>query len=83
MSLLGPSAVEVWGAARPSGGTARPCRCSRSLGKGAYNNLGGPISVTNMRGYFRARFRIAKAAKRDLHVHLGGLTSRATKAAVR
>jgi hypothetical protein len=80
--ILGPSAVEVWGAARP-GGAGSQVQVEERPGGGTYENLGGPISVTNARGYFRARFRIARAARRVYRFQSGGLTSRATKAAVR
>lgn len=79
---LGPGAVEVWGAARPTGAGAS-VQVFQKSGKGAYKNLGGPISVANQRGYFKARFRIARAAKRTFKFTSAGLTSRATKAAVR
>jgi hypothetical protein len=78
--LLGPSAVEVWGDSRPAGKGAVAQVQSR-LGKGGYANLGGPISVKNVRGYFRARFRISKAAKRRFRFQSSGFTSRSTRAA--
>lgn len=80
--LLGPGAVEVWGAARPTGAGAS-VQVLQRRGKSAYKNLGGPISVTNVRGYFRARFRIARAARRTYKFQSAGLTSRTAKAAVR
>ena len=82
MRLLGPGAVEVWGDARP-GGRGATVQVQQRSGKGAYSNLGGPISVTNVRGYFRARFRIAKATRRTYRFQSSGLTSRSTKAANR
>jgi hypothetical protein len=80
--LLGPGAVEVWGAARPGGAGSQVQVQQRSRG-GSYNNLGGPITVTNARGYFRARFRIAAAARRVFRFQSSGLTSREAKAVVR
>lgn len=78
--LLGPGAVEVWGDARP-GGKGAVVQIEQRLGKRAYANLGGPVSVKNARGYFRARFRIGKAAKRTFRFQSSGLKSRAAKAA--
>jgi hypothetical protein len=80
--LLGPGAVEVWGAARPTGAGAT-VQVLQRRGKRAYRNLGGPIAVTNPRGYFRARFRIARAARRSYRFQSAGLKSRTAKAAVR
>ena len=80
--LLGPGAVEVWGAARPTGAGAS-VQVQQRRGKGAYRNLGGPITVSNVRGYFRARFRISRAARRTYRFTTAGLTSRTAKAAVR
>lgn len=79
--LLGPSAVEVWGAARPGGPGATVQVQQRS--SGGYSNLGGPIAVRNARGYFRARFRISRASRRSYRFVSSGSTSRAAKAAVR
>ena len=79
--LLGPSAVEVWGAARPGGAGAGVQVQQRS--SGGYSNLGGPITVSNARGYFRARFRIARASRRSYRFVSSGSTSRAARAAVR
>jgi hypothetical protein len=80
--LLGPGAVEVWGAARPTGAGAI-VQVLQRRGKRAYRKLGDPVSVTNARGYFRARFRIARAARRSYKFRSAGLTSRTAKAAVR
>jgi hypothetical protein len=80
--LLGPSAVEIWGAARPGGAGAVVQIQERPRG-GEFNNLGAPLTVENARGYFRARFRIAKAAQRRYRFVYGGEASRAAKAATR
>ena len=80
--LLGPSGVEVWGAARPTGAGAVVQVQQRSPGR-SYSNLGSPISVTNARGYFRARYRLSAASRRSYRFHLGGQTSRAAKAVTR
>lgn len=83
--LLGPGAVEVWGAARP-GGAGAQVQLQQRAG-GAWQNLGGPVSITNPRGYFRRRYRIAKASSRSYRfVYVSGgatYTSRSAKAVVR
>jgi hypothetical protein len=61
--LLGPSAVEVWGDARPGGGGARIQVQQRPRG-GHYADLGGEFVTSNVRGYFVKRFRISKASRR-------------------
>ena len=80
--LLGPGAVEVWGAARP-GGAGAVAQLEQRSGRGAFANLGGPITVSNVRGYFRARFRIPRAAGRTYRFQSGGETSRSARAVVR
>lgn len=79
--LLGPSAVEVWGDARPGGAGSIVQVQARSGGR--WSNLGGPATIANPRGYFRVRYRIAKAGKRAYRFTFLGFTSRATKAVVR
>jgi hypothetical protein len=80
--LLGPNAVEVWGAARPGGAGARVQVQQRRRG-GRYANLGTSFAITNVRGYFRKRFRISKASRRFYRFQTGPLTSRAAKAVLR
>src|SRR3954471_2356909 len=81
--LLGPGAVEVWGDARP-GGSGTTVQIQQRTGGGGFKNLGGPITVTNSRGSFSRRFRIASAAKRTFRfVEAGSLTSRNARAAFR
>jgi hypothetical protein len=80
VKLLGPGAVEVWGAARP-GGKGAVVQVQQRARKGGYSNLGGPTTVKNVRGYFRVRFRIRNAAKRRYRLQSSGFTSRAAKAA--
>jgi hypothetical protein len=79
---LGPSAVEVWGDARP-GGPGAIVQVEQRLGRGRFSNLGRPITVSNVRGYFKARFRIRKASRRKFRFRSGGFTSRTAKAVVR
>ena len=80
--LLGPGAVEVWGAARPGGAGAVVQVQERPAG-GKFSNLGAPLTVENARGYFRARFEISKAAQRRYRFVYDGQGSRAAKAATR
>jgi hypothetical protein len=80
--LLGPGAVEVWGAARP-GGAGAVVQVQQRQGRGSFSDLGGPITVSNERGYFKVRFRIAKAAKRSFRFTSQGFTSRTARAVVR
>src|SRR4051812_26684629 len=61
--LLGPRAVEVWGAARPGGAGARVQLEQRPRG-GHYAGLGAQFVTTNVRGYFVKRFKISKASRR-------------------
>ena len=79
---LGPSAVEVWGAARP-GGAGSIVQVEQRLGRRRFSNLGRPITVSNVRGYFKARFRIRKASRRKFRFRSGGFTRRIARAAVR
>jgi hypothetical protein len=80
--LLGPRAVEVWGAARPGGAGAVVQVQERPAG-GEFSNLGAPLTVENARGYFRARFEISRAAQRRYRFVYDGQESRAAKAATR
>jgi hypothetical protein len=80
--LLGPSAVEIWGDARPTG-AGSVVQVQERLGRSGFHDLGGPISVNNVRGYFRARFQISNASKRSYRFVVGGLESRASKAVFR
>ena len=79
--LLGPGAVEVRGAARP-GGAGAVVQVQQRKG-GAFNDLGAPITVSNQRGYFKARFRLAGAAKRRFRFSFDGMSSPELKAVVR
>jgi len=80
--LLGPRAVEVWGAARP-GGAGAVVQVQQRPARGDFGNLGPPLTVTNSRGYFRARFEIANAAHRRYRFVYGGEGSRSARAATR
>jgi hypothetical protein len=80
--LLGPGAVEVWGAARPGGAGAVVQVQERPAG-GDFSNLGVPLTVENARGYFRARFAVARAAQRRYRFVYDGQESRAARAATR
>jgi hypothetical protein len=80
--LLGPRAVEVWGAARP-GGAGAVVQVQERHARGGFSNLGAPLTVENARGYFRARFEISKAAQRSYRFVYDGQGSRAAKAATR
>ncbi len=78
--------VEVWGAARPAGFGAS-IQIQQRRGGGAFANLGGRRTVTNGRGYFRARFRLSSPTRRSYRFqNFQGsqvLTSRTAKAASR
>jgi hypothetical protein len=80
------SGVEVWGAAR-SGGPGSQIQIQQRRGSGAFVNLGNSLTVTNSRGYFRARFRLSSPTRRSYRFQFfrGGevLTSRTAKAAAR
>ena len=80
--LLGPSAVEVRGAARPGGSGSVVQVQQRRRGSG-YEDLGGPITIRNERGYFTARFRIGQASARTYRFRFQDMTSPKTKAVVR
>jgi hypothetical protein len=75
---LGPGAVEVRGDARP-GGAGSVVQVQQRGRHGGFKDLGGPIQVRNVRGYFTARYRISKAARRNFRFLSGGLTSLAVK----
>jgi hypothetical protein len=79
--LLGPSAVEVLGDARP-GGAGAVVQVQQSL-RGSFKNLGAPISVRNQRGYFVAKFRISSASKRRYRFRYQDLSSPELKPVVR
>ena len=80
--VLGPSAVEVWGAARP-GGAGASVQIQSRRGKGAFANLGAPVTVKNARGYFKVRRKVSRAALRTFRVQSAGQTSASAKAVVR
>src|SRR4051794_8347312 len=84
--LLGPGAGEGWGAARP-GGAGAVVQVEQRRGGGAFHALGGRLTVSNVRGYFRKRFLISKAAHRTYRfkylVGSATFTSRRAKAAIR
>jgi hypothetical protein len=75
---LGPGAVEVRGAARPTGAGSNVQIFQRGR-KGGFKPLGGPMTVRNVRGYFVARFRISKAARRTFHFTSNGESSLAVR----
>ena len=79
---LGPSAVEVRGAVRPGGRGSVVQVQQRRRGSG-FEALGGPITVSNERGYFTARFRIARASSRTFRFRYQDMTSPKAKAVVR
>jgi hypothetical protein len=74
---LGANAVEVRGAARP-GGAGAVVQVQVRLGR-SYENLGDPITVRNVRGYFSARFRLSAASGKRYRLVSGGHTSAAVK----
>ena len=80
--VLGPNAVEVWGAARP-GGAGASVQIQSRRGKGAFTNLGAPVTVKNVRGYFKVRRKVSGAALRTFRVQSAGQTSASAKAVVR
>jgi hypothetical protein len=80
---LGPSAVEVRGAARPGGAGSVVQVQQREGRRGRFADLGGPITVTNARGYFAARFRIAQASRRSFRFRYQDMSSPDTKAVFR
>jgi hypothetical protein len=80
--LLGPSAIEVWGDARPAGAGATVQIEQRARG-GHYADLGGPLVTSNARGYFVKRFRISKASRRYYRFKSGSFKSRTARAVFR
>jgi hypothetical protein len=80
--VLGPKAVEIWGAARP-GGAGASVQIQSRRGRGAFANLGAPLTVTNARGYFKVRRTVSGASLRTFRVQSGGQTSASAKAVVR
>lgn len=80
--LLGPGAVEVWGAARPGGAGAVVQVQERRAG-GEFSDIGAPLTVDNAQGYFSARFEISNAAQRRYRFVYDGQSSRAAEAATR
>ena len=74
---LGSSAVEVRGASRP-GGAGSVVQVQVRSGR-RYENLGEPISVRNVRGYFKARFRLSGASGKRYRFTAGGNTSPSVK----
>jgi hypothetical protein len=79
---LGPSAVEVRGAARP-GGRGSVVQVQQRLGRKGFKDLGEPVTVGNSGGYFTARFRIARASRRSFRFRYQDMSSPDTKAVVR
>ena len=75
--LLGPSAVEVRGAARPEGAGAVVQIQQR--GGGSFTDVGNPITVNNQRGYFKVRLRLSGARNRRLRFNSDGQSSAAVK----
>jgi hypothetical protein len=80
--LLGPSAIDAWGAARP-GGDGATVQLQHREGRGDWHDLGNPITVSNARGYFHTRLRIAGASRRSFRFRSGGFTSRSARAVFR
>lgn len=76
---LGASAVEIRGASR-SGGRGSVVQVQSRAGSGAYRDLGSPVTVRNVRGYFSARFRVSNVSKRKFRFVAGDFTSPAVKA---
>jgi hypothetical protein len=74
---LGGNAVEVRGASRP-GGAGSIVQVQVRSGR-SYENLGGPITVRNVRGYFKARFRLSGASRKRFRFLAGGHKSPAVK----
>jgi hypothetical protein len=79
--VLGPSAVEVRGDARP-GAAGAVVQVQQRL-RGSFKNLGAPISVRNGRGYFVAKFRVSSASKRRYRFLYQDLSSPELKPVVR
>jgi hypothetical protein len=75
---LGPGAVEVRGAARPRGAGAT-VQVQQRTRRGAFKDLGRPIPVRNVRGYFIQRYRISGAGRRIFRFTTDGQTSLAVK----
>jgi hypothetical protein len=75
---LGPGAVEVRGDARP-GGAGSTIQIYQRGRRGGFKPLGGTMTVRNVRGYFVARFRISKAARRSFYFTAGGQRSLSVK----
>jgi len=75
---IGPGAVEVRGDARP-GGAGTTVQVQQRGGRGPFKNLGGPMQIRNKRGYFVARYRIAKATARTFRFTAGGEASLGVK----
>jgi hypothetical protein len=75
---LGPHAVEVRGAARPSGpGSSVQVHVRRP--KRGFRRLGPPVAVRNVRGYFTQRFLVTNAANKTFRFTTGGESSLAVK----
>jgi hypothetical protein len=74
---LGGNAVEVRGASRP-GGAGSIVQVQVRSGR-SYENLGGPITVRSVRGYFKARFRLSGASRKRFRFLAGGHKSPAVK----
>jgi hypothetical protein len=79
--LLGSGRVEVRGAARP-GGRGSVVQVQQRL-SGGFKDLGAPITVSNSRGYFTARFKVSSAARRTFRFRHQNLSSPAVKALIR
>ncbi|HEU0023376.1 MAG TPA: hypothetical protein VFQ12_02005 [Thermoleophilaceae bacterium] len=79
--LLGPRAVEVFGAARP-GGAGASVQIRSRVGSGPYSE-NRSVNVKNVRGYYRVRIRVSRAARRTFRASSGGHVSHPAKAVVR
>lgn len=80
--LVGSRTVEVWGGARPAARGER-VQVQYRLRSRSFTNLRGGALAVNSQGYFRRRFRLARAASRTFRFAYGGATSRETRAARR
>ena len=86
--LLGPSAVEIWGAARSAEPGERVTIEQRRGRRGAFRALpGGGVTIQARGGYFRRRYRISRASGRSFRLRhsVQGVTrfSRTATAVVR
>ena len=86
--LLGPSAMEIWGAARSAEPGERVTIEQRRGRRGAFRALpGGRVTIQARGAYFRRRYRISRASGRSFRLRhsVQGVTrfSRTATAVVR